>query len=49
MTVGELKKELEQFDDNLEVQYMDDIYGWQEPCPELIDNDKYSDEPYVRL
>lgn len=49
MTVGELKKELEQFDDNLKVICMDDLYGEQAPIPELVDNDEYSDGPYVRL
>lgn len=49
MTVGELKKALEEFDDNLEVLYMDDLYGWMKPNPKLVDNDAYSDKPFVEL
>lgn len=52
MTVGKLKKELEKFDNNLEVVYMDDIYGWQDLNSRLVNDNTclaYSNKSYIEL
>lgn len=52
MTVGELKKTLEEFDDNLQVVYDDDFNGWMNPNPRLVTyytDGPSGDKPFVEL